>query len=213
MTQATSYSDASFPTHDRSYARTDRWGLTGDPINQVRWENENPGARLAVRKRAPRTYGELQEDRAESASMSISVGRDRITQAVASFTPMSYAATVLGGSEPWVNRIVGPQTTVPTGELISTDENTQNAGRRNAPRFPPGLPPPGTSPGHFPPLGLSHFETFEEEPLIRFDENEPPLIERVQPPVKEQPRVHRTMRQQAGKHNKGRSGKHNSNNK
>lgn len=138
--------------------------------------------------------------------MSISVGRDRIPQAVASFTPMSYAATILGGSEPWANRIVGSQTTVPTGTLISTDENTHNAGRRNAPRFPPGLPPPG-----FPPLGPGgNRPAQKEEDLIRFDEDKATIVERVQTQGKAQPHLYRTMRQQAGKHNKGRGGKHNS---
>lgn len=214
-TRATSQSDASFPIFDRSYVKSDRWGLTGDAVKQATWEHENPDAYHANRrKRAPRTYEELQEERAESASMSISVGRDRIPQAVPSVTPMSYGETVLGGSEPWANNVVAPQLSVPTGTLISTDGNVvMDAGRRDAPRFPPGLPPPGLSPGHFPPLGLRRCETVEEEPLIRFEETEPPLIERVPPPVKEQPRVHRTMRQQAGKHNKGRGGKYNSNNK
>ena len=60
-------SEGGFPTDGRSYAKADRWGLTGDAANHVAWEKENAAASLQTRraKRAPRTYDDLASIRAE----------------------------------------------------------------------------------------------------------------------------------------------------
>jgi hypothetical protein len=62
-------SEGGFPNDGRSYAKADRWGLTGDAANHVAWEKENSVSLLTHRgKRAPRTYDDLASTRAESAA-------------------------------------------------------------------------------------------------------------------------------------------------
>jgi hypothetical protein len=159
-------SDGGFLTDGRSYAKADRWGLTGDAANHVAWEKENAVALLAHRaKRAPRTYDELASTRAESATSAS--GRDSHMDSlppVAAVTPMSYNETPLGGNEPWAKNIVRPDIFVPTGTLVNTD--IVDTSRPKAPQYPPGLAntyasvadtsrskPPHYPPGFYPPLG------------------------------------------------------------
>ena len=161
-------SEGGFPTDGRSYAKADRWGLTGDAANHVAWEKENAVALLAHRaKRAPRTYDDLASTRAESAA-SVS-GRDSRVESlppIAAVTPMSYSETPLGGNEPWAKNIVRPD--ISMGTLVNTDVAIVDTSRPKAPQYPPGLvntyasvantsrpKPPHYPPGFFPPLGSS----------------------------------------------------------
>jgi hypothetical protein len=132
--------DESFPTYDKSYANVDGVGLCGDAVNQVNWENENV-AGLSTRQTNARsqTYEALASSRAASVSMSMSAGRDLHLKPI---TPMSYADTCLGGSEPWARNVVAPIVSVPTGTLIDADGSIHGDGRSKVPKFPPGLFPP-----------------------------------------------------------------------
>jgi len=159
-------SEGGFPSDGRSYAKADRWGLTGDAANHVAWEKENTASLLTQRaRRAPLTYDDLASTRAASVSGK-DPGMDRaLTAAV---TPMSYNETPLGGNEPWAKNIVRPDIFVPMGNLVNTDVATADPSRSKAPQYPPGLSntyasvantsqptPPHYPPGLFPPLGSS----------------------------------------------------------
>ena len=225
----------SFPSYDKSYANVDGVGLCGDAVKQVNWENENP-AELTTRRynSRPQTYEALAESRAASVAMSMSVGREIHPKPVTSMTPMSYAATRLGGDEPWANNIVPPVVPVPTGTLISTAESVQGDGRSKAPKFPPGLFPPLGSSGtqqmttaNNPAVqmdsvrvrGHSNVKTtqpspeLEEELVIQLDDDEDHVVERLQPQQESDSRLYQTMRQQAPKNKHSKKGTKASNNK
>jgi hypothetical protein len=189
------HSDDRFPKWDRSYASVDGIGLRGDAINQVNWEIENAPKQHSVRNRSGvQTYESLASSRAASVSMSIAAGRDANVKPAVSKTPMTRRETVFGGDEPWANKVVAPETSVPTGTLIDMDESASihGSGRPKAPKFPPGS---------FPPLGpkepIQTSPTDESEALIQFDEDEAPIVERLQSQQDRSPRLHNTMKQQA----------------
>jgi hypothetical protein len=166
-------SEGGFPTDGRSYAKADRWGLTGDAANHVAWEKENRTSLLAQHaRRAPRTYDDLASTRAESAA-SVSGGESRMGPVpIAAVTPMSYSETPLGGNEPWAKNVVRPDVFVPTGTLVNTDVTIADTSRSKAPQYPPGLvntyasvantsrpKPPHYPPGCYPPLGSNEQPT------------------------------------------------------
>lgn len=163
--QGAPISEGVFPNDGRSYARADRFGLTGDAANHVAWEKENAATLLSrPSKRAPRTYDEMASTRAESATAS---GRDSNIDslAITAVTPMSYSETPLGGNEPWARNIVRPEIIVPMGNLVNTDVSLDDTSPPKAPQYPPGLantyasvantnrPKPRYPPGLYPPLG------------------------------------------------------------
>jgi hypothetical protein len=160
-------SEGGFPTDGRSYAKADRWGLTGDAANHVAWEKENRTSLLTQHaRRPPRTYDDLASTRAESAA-SVSGGESRMGPVpITAVTPMSYSETPLGGNEPWAKNVVRPDIWVPMGTLVNTDVTIANTTRPEAPQYPPGLvntyasvtdtsrpKPPHYPPGLYPPLG------------------------------------------------------------
>lgn len=185
--------EQNFPKYDKSYASVDGVGLRGDAANQVDWEIQNPTMLQSLQKGSRvRTYEAVASSRAASVSMSSSAGQGSNVKQIISKTPMSRAETAFGGDEPWANKVVAPVISVPTGILVDTEGSVQD-GRPKAPKFPPGL---------FPPLVPSTHQTslvHKDEPLIQLDENEAPVIERKQPRSESNPRLYRTMRQQASK--------------
>lgn len=212
-----------FPTYEKSYANVDGVGLCGDAVNQVNWEKEN-ATRLSTypNNYGSQTYEALLSSRAESVSKSMSAGKDLHRKQITSVTPMTYRETPLGGDEPWADNIVAPIITVPMGNLIDTDGSLQADGRPKAPKFPPGLfPPLGSSENQqssktdTPSIRVaaqskdSHLTLIEEqmrpspkheeELLMQFEDDETPVIERVQPQHDSDPRLFRTMDQKAPK--------------
>jgi hypothetical protein len=184
-----------FPKWDRSYASVDGIGLRGNAINQVNWEIENSPKQQSVRNSSGvQTYESLALSRAASVSISIAAGRDANFKAVVSKTPMTRRETVFGGDEPWANNVVAPELSVPTGTLIDIDgpASIHGSGRPKAPKFPPGS---------FPPLGSSEpvqtSPNEDDDALIKFDEDEAPIVEGMQSQQDRSPLLYHTMRQQA----------------
>ena len=140
--QGDTTSEGGFPNDGRSYARADRFGLTGDAANHVAWEKENAASLLHHHsRRLPLTYDAMASTRAESVSTSFSAGLNprMDSQPIAAVTPMSYNETPLGGNEPWAKNVVRPDIFVPTGNLVSTDVPIADTGRPKPPQYPPGL--------------------------------------------------------------------------